>query len=556
MTATATRPAAPAEVAAVRQPPAAAVTPESPLTTSDHKRLGRYYITAAVLFALVGSVIGVLLELELSAKGIQIVGTSYDRLFSLHATATTVLFVTPLWIGLATYLVPLQIGARRLAFPRLAATAFWTYVGGGILLLASYTFGTPNGMGIVSSVALAPVKGVGRATDLWATSLILITLALVAAAANLFVTILKLRATGMTMARVPNFTWSILALSAAILLSGPVFLAGMLLVFLDQHYAGGLFAASQGNANLVWQHLVWLYGRPDVYLVAVPALGALSDVVATHSHRRLLQPLVAKGAIFATTILAFAVLASNASIERAVVQPTPSLLSAFIVAPIGLTALLWLGTIRPAQLKFHVSLLYVGGFALLLVAAGVNAAVAPSQHLVGGVNGSAWTVGQIHAALIGAPTMAAFAAVYHWSPKIWGKALNQLIGTLVWLCLFGGFAITSAGAWAAGYDGAPWHVDNYTSGATSHYFNYAKLASVGGVLVFLGLLLFLASAAASWAFARHAAPEDLPADPYEASTLEWAAASPPPPDNFESVPEIRSDAPLADLRARPGGGAA
>jgi len=552
MTLTASRPAEPEAAQPPEVSEVAAVVPESLLTTSDHKRLGRAYLAAAVLFVLVGAVVGVVLELELSAKGVSVVGPNYGRLYNLHSTVTTLLFLTPLWIGLGTYLVPLQIGARRLAFPRVQALAFWSFVAGGALLLCSYAFGTPNGMGIAVSTPLEPLKGVSRATDLWAAALVLITVSTVLASANLFVTVLKLRADGMTMVRIPAFSWSIFAVSAATVLSAPIFVAGMLIVYLDQHFGGGVFAAHQTNGNLVWQHLVWLYGRPDVYLVIVPALGALTDVVATHARRPMLQPVLAKAIIFFTAVLCFGVLAANANVERAVVQPAPTLLTALIVVPLGLMALLWLGTVRPAELRLHVSLLYLAGFLLLLVAGAVNAAVAPSQHLVGGLSGSEWTVGQVHAVLIGAPTLAAFAAIYHWSPKIWGRGLNQLLGVVQFLLLFGGLVITAAGAWGAGYDGAPWHVDDYVGARADHWFNYAKLASAGGVLVALGLLVFLANVVVTWNSARQAPAEDRPADPYEGSTLEWATSSPPPEENFDVLPEIRSDSPLADLRAGAG----
>ena len=542
--------------AAFEVSPDAPVLPESLLTTGDHKRIGRAFLVAATLFVLVSTVIGVILEIELSAKGVTIVGNYYVRLFNLHSTTGALLFLPGLFLGLAFYVVPLQIGARRLAFPRLGALAFWSYVGGGLLLLSAYTFGTPNGYGIASSVAPHVVKGVGRATDLWVSSMALITLAMLLAAITLFVTVLKLRVEGMTMSRVPAFSWSVLAVSAATLLSAPVFLAGLLILYLDQHFAGGALAGKQINGNLVWQHLLWLYGRPDVYLVAVPCLGALTDVVHTHAHRPLLQPTAAKGLIFLAAVLSFGIVASDDSIQRAVLIPTPSVLSVAVVIPIGLLALLWLGTIRPNELRLHVSLLYLAGFLLLLVAGAVNTAIAPSQHLVGGTAGSEWTVGQVHALLFAAPTLALFAGVYHWSPKIWGRGLNQLLGALQALLLLGGFLVTSLGAWLAGYDGAVWHIDDYTGAKADHYTNYAKLASAGGVLVVLGLLVFLLNVGLTWQRVRGEHVEDFEADPYEGPTLEWATTSPPPPHNFDRVPEIRSDAPAADARAARSGGAA
>jgi cytochrome c oxidase subunit 1 len=359
----------------------------------------------------------------------------------------------------------------------------------------------------------------------------------------------------MTMMRLPAFSWSIFAVSAATVLAAPLFVGGMIIVYLDQRYGGGALLA-QSHGNPIWQHLVWLYGRPDVYLVAVPCIGALSDVIVVHSRRRLVDPIAAKGLIFAAAVLSFAILTADGTIQRSALIPTPSILSVAIGIPIGLCALMWLGSIRPQQLRLHVSLLYVVGFLLFLAGGVANAAIAPSQHLVGGSTGSEWTVGQIHAVLFAAPTLALFGAIYHWSPKIWGRGLNQLAGVLQWLLLVAGFAATSVGAWLAGYDGAPWHVANYAQAKANHYFRDAKIASAGGVLVLLGLLVFVANATMTWWSARSAAESDRPADPYEAPTLEWVAASPPPEDNFDLVPDVRSDSPLADHRAAvlPSGG--
>jgi len=561
MTLTANRPALPSSVSTPGVSEGAAVLPESPLTTSDHKRIGRYYIAAAVLFVLVGTVIGILLEVQLSSSGANVTGSQYDRLFNLHTTVSSLLFLPLLFTGLATYLVPLQIGARRLAFPRVQALALWGSVAGGLLLLASYTFGKPTGWGIAYPTALPFAKaGASRATDLWAGALMLVAFCAVLSAANLFVTVVKLRAPGMTMLRVPAFTWSVLAVSAAILLATPVFIAGLLLIYLDEHFGGGLFRPTQVNGNLVWQHLLWLYGRPDVYLVIVPALGGLTDVVTTHARRPLVQPAAAKVLIFAAMLLCFGILASDQTIEKAVLLPTPSVLSLLVAAPVGLLTLLWLGTIRPAEVRLHVSLLYVAGFVILLLAGFVNGVIAASQHLHGGLTGagSAWTVGQVHAVLFGAPTLAAFGAVYHWGPKLYGRSLNALLGALQWLLLLGGFLISALASWLAGYDGAPWHVTTYTGPRSADWFNYGKLGVAGGVLIALGLLVFVANAALTWARSRRASEADRPGDPYDAGTLEWATSSPPPDQDFDVIPDVRSDTPFADWKATrtPAGSAA
>ena len=541
MTLTATRPPeAPASA-----PEVPMLVPETWLTTSDHKRLGRMYLAASLLFLLIGTGVGLVMELQRAGRTTTIaLGSDYARLFSLHATVTTLLFLAPLWVGLATYLVPLQIGARRLAFPRLQALAFWSYVIGGVLLLVSYLIGRPDGAGITLSNPLPTAPGgANQATDLWIASLVVVTIAALFAAANIFVTVFKLRAEGMTLGRLPAFTWSALATSAATILAAPVFLAGLLLLFLDQHAGGKLFDPSQVNGNVVWQHMLWFYGRPDAYLLFLPSLGVISDVVATHARRPLFMAPVVKGAIFAFAVLSFGVLTADTNGLHAVLLPTPTVVSALVILPVGLCLLLWLGTIRPPELRLHVSLLYVAGFVALCLLGAANAIGAALQGLPGD---SAWTTGQLHAVLFGAPILAAFAGIYHWAPKIWGRHLRPSLGALQWLLLFGGFLVSALGSWFLGYAGAPWHVDNLTGpGTKSSWLALSRLSGLGGVLIVLGLLVFVANLLVSVLGPGEAAPDD----PYEASTLEWATSSPPPEDNFAYVPEVRSDTPLTDLRA-------
>jgi cytochrome c oxidase subunit 1 len=548
---------------ATRPPDAPAVAPEAPVflpetwvTTSDHKRLGRMYILAALAFLFVGGGAGAALSAERATKGVGIVGDRYSQLFSLHSTVSVLLFLAPLWVGLATYLVPLQIGSRRLAFPRLQALAFWTYVTGGLMVVASFVFGTPNGAGIALSQPLQPVHGgASRATDLWAVGLIVVTVASLLAAANIFTTVIKLRVDGMTMGRVPAFTWSVMATSAATLLSGPIFIVGMLLVYMDQHFGGSLFASRQVNANLVWQHMVWMYGRPDAYLLFLPALGVISDVVATHARRPLFMAPVVKAAIFAFAVLSFGILASGASTSSSILLPTPTVVSALVLLPAGLCLLLWLGTIRPAELRLHISLLYVLGFVVLCLLGGLNAVVAAIRGVTVDAPframGSAWSTGQLHAVLFGAPTLAAFAGIYHWAPKIWGRHLKPWLGIAQWLLLFGGFVLSAAGSWLLGYKGAPWHVADLTGkGAPSSWLGLARLESVGEALIVLGILAFALNLAVSLLGPGEQAPDD----PYEGTSLEWATSSPPPEDNFAYVPEVRSDTPLLDVKAAANGG--
>jgi heme/copper-type cytochrome/quinol oxidase subunit 1 len=259
-----------------------------------------------------------------------------------------------------------------------------------------------------------------------------------------------------------------------------------------------------------------------------------------------------KGVIFACAVLSFGILTADTNALHAVLLPTPTVVSSLVVLPVGLCVLLWLGTIRPAELRLHVSLLYVAGFLALCLLGAANTVGAALKGLPAD---SAWTTGQLHAVLFGAPILAAFAGIYHWAPKIWGRSLRAGAGVLQWLLLFGGFVVSALGSWFLGYAGAPWHVDNLTGpGTKSSWLALSRLSGLGGVLIFLGIVVFIANVLVSVLGPGEPAPDD----PYDAGTLEWATSSPPPEDNFAYVPEVRSDNPLADVRATDatsGGGA-
>ena len=509
------------------------------LTTADHKRVGRLYLAAALVFLLVSGVVGFILRAELAEQGVAL-DNEYFRLFSLHATAGTLLFLAPFWVGLATFVLPLQIGASRLAFPRLQATAFWLFLMGGAVVLASYFVGDgPPAGGLTFSTPL--LSGTKEATDLWIAGLAMVTISSLLAAANFVVTTLRFRTDGMTMARVPAFTWSVFCASAVHLLSGPVFLGGLLLLYLDQHFGGAFFAES--GTDVVWQHLLWLFGRPDIYLLVLPGLGVACEIVATHARRPLLSTSVANGALAAVALLSLTAWAAGNDVADAIVLPTYSALTATVVLPIGVLALVWLGTLRFGTPRLHVSMAFVAGFLLLLLFGAANAGVAALQDGVG----PAWTNGHLHVVAFGAPTLLAVAGLVHWAPKMWGRHLGQALSGIAFLLLLGGFLLLGLGAYLMGYDGAPAHVEDL---AESSWINFSRLAAAGGVLVLLGVLAFVGNLVAS---VGRKGGDAADGDPYQGLTLEWATTSPPPPQNFEFVPEVRSESPLLDLRTEAAG---
>jgi cytochrome c oxidase subunit 1 len=520
---------------------------ETWLETTDHKRLGLLFVYAALAFIVASGVLGLIIGAKQVSPGMNLSADRWVRLYGLHTQMSVLLFLTALWIGLATYVVPLQIGAGRLAAPRLLATGLWTYLVGGGCFVASYLVGQVNGAAITQPTPITPVPGgANTATTLWVVSLALISLGFLFAAASLLTTIVALRPEGLTLMRVPAFTWATLVASAITLVATPIFLAGLLLLGLDQHFGGSLFDPRTAGNLPIWQHTVWLYGRPDVYLLTLIALGAATDIVTTHAHRPLLDHRAVVALLGLLGALSLASLVASDSATRAVIVPTYSIFTAAVVVPLGLTVLLWLGTMAKGQPRFHISLVYIVGAILLWVSGAANAVAAAAKQVNGLNGGSAWIAGNVHTVVAGAPTLLAVGAIYHWAPKIWGRQLNAGLGGLAFLALFGGFLASGLGYYLLGYNGAPL---GQIGGFSSYQKALYGVAEAGGVLIVLGVLVLLLDLLISVVAGRGAEAGD---DPYQGLTLEWATSSPPPPWGFEAVPEVRSEAPLLYLR-RDGG---
>lgn len=527
-------------------PPAAPGEPvrearETWLTTADHKRLGLLFLGGSLLFLLVGGVLGQILRGELVEEGVQVVGGNYARLFSMHATVSSLLFLGPAWVGLATYVVPLQIGAGRLAFPRLHSFALWLFLLGGGLLVTAYLAGPPVGLGITTASPIpAPKGGSTTAMALGVVAMGVVALSSLLAAANLVVTVLKLRVPGLTLRRLPMFSWATLVTGLATLLATPVFLAGLTLLYLDQRFGGGFFDPSHIGGQAVWQHTVWLFGRPEVYLLLLPGLGAACDIVATHARRPLLNLDVARTHLALFAALSFGSWAAGTKVADALVLPTYSGLTSLVVVPLGLLVLMWLATLVKGSPRLHPSLLFVAGFVALTGFGALHAAIAA----VVGVDGGAWASGHVHTVAFGAPTLLVFAAIYHWAPKMTGRALTPGLGGAAFLGLSGGFLLMGLGGYLLGYDGAPAHVRDFPFSQNTRTFS--ALAAVGGLLILLGVAAFLVDVLRAVAGRRGEAAGD---DPYDGLTLEWATSSPPPAHGFDAVPEVRSAHPLLDLRS-------
>lgn len=508
------------------------------LTTADHKSIGRMFVAASLLFLVVAGVVGAVLRGELAESGVTMVGDEYFRYFSLHATSAAVLFLGPFWLGLATYLLPLQIGATRLAFPRLQAAALWLFVAGGGVVLVSYFVGDgPAAGGVTFSTPV--LSGTKEASDLWVGGLLMVAVASLFATVNFLTTTLKLRTDGMTIGRIPLFSWSVFCTSAVALIATPAYIAGLVLLYLDRHY-GGAFFGSPGT-QVIWQHLLWLFGRPDIYLLTLPALGAACDIVATHARRPLLGEPAARAALAAFAALSLTAWAAGTQVAEAIVLPNYSAVTALIALPVGLLALIWLGTLRFGKPRAHISLAFIAGFLILLAFGAANAGIAALSDGVG----SAWSTGNLHVVAFGPSILVGLAALNHWAPKMWGRSLGAGLAAAQLALFTGGFLLLGLGSYLLGYDGGPWHVDDLTQ---SSWINFSRMSAAGGLLVVLGVLVLAWSLLA----AARGQGDAAPGDPYEGLTLEWATTHPLAAHNFDSLPVVRSSTPLADARASNG----
>ena len=524
---------------------------------TDHKLIGKLHLVLAVTFLAAGGVIALVLRMQLSGPDVDLfTSVNYTRLLTLHGTYMVFLFLLPAWIGLATVLVPLQIGATRLAFPRLAPLSLGLFVAGaGMAVAAPLVKGRDLGTGwtlgaLVSRRASAP----GDGPELLMLGLMLVGAAVIVASINIIATVVLLRAPALTLRRVPLFSFSMLVSSAMLLLATPVLIVGLGLLFADHHYGGRVFDASRGGNPLAWARLFWFFAYPAMWALVLPALGVLGEIVPVFSRRRLAgHPLghqVATGAMVAIGALAFTGWGSQLPGDPSLPRWFFSVTSLIILGPALVLVLTCLGSLRLGRPQLGAPLvgaLALASVVLLGLPAAAIAAVAPTSR-VG--NGTYWTVAVQHYLFFGAATIGVLAALVYWAPKLWGRRVPEGAG-------LGGFGLVLLGAhltflpmYVLGLQEMPRHTPSYP---THENWQAANVISTGGAfLLVLGLLVLFVALAAVAARGRARTDDDRTAedaaDPWQGHTLEWATTSPPPPHNFDALPEVRSERPLLDLR--------
>jgi cytochrome c oxidase subunit 1 len=514
------------------------------LTTTDHKRIGLMYMTAAFAFFLLGGLMALLMRAELAAPGLQLLSEeTYNQLFTMHGTIMMFLFGTPMVAAFANYLVPLQVGTADMAFPRLNALSFWLFLFGGLIVLGGYAAaGGPADVGWTgyppnSELTYSTTTG----TDLWIVGLALTGVASILGALNFTITIYTRRAPGMSMLRLPIFCWNILVTSILILFSFPALTGALAMLLLDRRFGASFFIPAQGGDAVLWQHLFWFFGHPEVYILALPFFGMVSEIIPVFSRK----PLFGYRAVVMATVLigalSMSVWAHHMFTTGAIFVPFFALTSFAIAVPTGIKIFNWLATMFRGRLSFETPMLFATGFIYLFVIGGITGVIVASPPIDFHFQDTYFVVAHLHNVLVGGSVFALFGGVYFWFPKMTGRRLSERLGRLHFWSWVVGFVLTFLPQYQLGAQGMPRRYADYA--ATAGWTELNLLSTIGSLILGLGTIPFLAAIAL--ALRR---PPDQPNDPWGANSLEWWTTSPPPHLNFRSLPPIRSERPVFDAR--------
>tara|TARA_A100001037_G_scaffold40769_1_gene31899 strand:- start:10211 stop:12055 length:1845 start_codon:yes stop_codon:yes gene_type:complete len=508
------------------------------ITTIDHKKIGVLYgVTAFILF-LTGGIEALLIRMQLAAPGMDFVSPEiYNQLFTMHGTTMIFLAIMPMGAAFFNYLIPLQIGARDVAFPRLNAFSYWTFLAGAIMLKSSWFLGgAPNagwfGYAPITEIAYNPGHGI----DFWILSLQVLGIASLAAAFNFIVTIINLRAPGMTLMRLPVFTWMTLITSILLVLAFPVITVALIELMFDRFYGMNFFNPVRGGNPVLWQHLFWVFGHPEVYILILPAMGLVSEIIPTFSKKPLFgYPVV----IFSGIVIGFMgwMVWSHHMFTvglGAVANSIFAITTMLIAVPTGVKIFNWIATMWKGSIDFNkTAMLYSIGFIFLFIIGGLSGVMHSSAASDAQQQDTYFIVAHIHYVLFGGAIMALLAGVYFYFPKITGKLMDESLGKINFWLTFIGMNLTFFPMHFSGMDGMPRRIYTYTSEMGWDLWN---LISTFGVFIMgAGILIFVLNIVYSYLRGKESGN-----DPWDARTIEWAIPSPTPEYNFKKIPLIHS----------------
>jgi cytochrome c oxidase subunit 1 len=514
------------------------------MTTTDHKKIGVLYMVTSFAFFIAGGIMALLMRIELARPNLQIVSRDqYNQLFTMHGTVMLLLFATPLFVGFANFIMPLQIGSPDVAFPRLNMLSYWFFLFGGIMVMVG--FASPGGAAGFGWFAYAPLNNAifspGFGPDLWVMGLWLAGLGTILGAVNFITTIITMRAPGMTMFRMPIFTWNILLTSVLVIMAFPVFGAALLALAADRLLGSHLFDVASGGA-LLWQHLFWFFGHPEVYIIALPFFGIITEVLPVFSRKPVFGYTGLVLATLSISALSLTVWAHHMFATGKVLLPFFSFMSFLIAIPTGVKFFNWIGTMWRGHLTFESPMLFSIGFLVTFLFGGLTGVLLASPPLDFAVTDSYFVVAHFHYVVFGTVVFAMFAGFYFWWPKFTGRMLDDRLGKVHFWTLFVGFHMTFLVHHWLGADGMPRRYADYL--VSDGFTTLNMVSTVGSLVLGLSTLPFL------WnVWKSRLGPKVEVDDPWGyGNSLEWATSCPPPRHNFVVLPRIRSERPAFDAK--------
>ncbi len=515
------------------------------VTTVDHKKIGIMYVLMAVVFLIIAGLEALMMRLQLWRPGNHVLGAdTFNQFFTMHGTTMVFFMGMPVLIGMANYVVPLMIGARDMAFPRLNAMGFWASLFGGLLVYFSFATG---GAPAIGWFAYAPLTehtfARTSATDFWALGLVVSGIGTITAGVNFVATILGMRAPGMTLRKLPFFVWTMLWTAVQILIAIPPLTAALVMVLLDRNLDAHFFDPQYGGSAYLWQHMFWFFGHPEVYILILPAFGMISEVIPVFSRKVLFGYEFMAAATLGITFISLGVWAHHMfAVGMGRSLDLYFMAASLIISiPTGIKIFNWLATMYGGRIILTTSMLFAIGFLSMFVIGGLTGVMLAIVPFDFQLTDTYFVVGHFHWVLIGGTLFGVMAGIYYWYPKATGRMLSERLGRWQFWLLYIGFFLTFGPMHIAGMLGMPRRIYTYEPGRGFDIYN--QLATIGALIQAPSYALFAWNLI--WSLLRGKPAGN---DPWDAWTLEWATTSPPPPYNFEEVPTVHSRRPLWDLK--------
>jgi cytochrome c oxidase subunit I len=515
------------------------------VTTVDHKKIGVLYILMAVVFLVVAGIEALLIRWQLFYPRNNVLGPdTFNQLFTMHGTTMVFFMGMPILIGIGNYLIPLMIGARDMAFPRLNAMGFWVTLFGGLLVYTSFATGAAPAIGWFAYAPLTEhTFSRSSATDLWALGLVISGIGTTSAGVNFIATILGMRCPGMALHKVPFFVWTMLWTSVQIVIALPPLTAGLIMILLDRNFGAHFFDTQNGGSALLWQHMFWFFGHPEVYILILPVFGMVTEIIPVFSRKVLFGYEFMAAATAAIAFISMGVWAHHMfSVGMSRAADLYFVIASLLVSiPTGIKFFNWLATMYGGRISFTSPMLFVTGFLSMFLIGGLTGIMLASAPWNFQLTDSYFVVGHFHFVLIGGTLFGTFAGLHYWYPKVTGRMLSERLARWQFWLLYIGFIVTFVPMHISGVLGMPRRI--YTYDADRGWDIWNQITTIGALIQVPSFAIFVVNV--FWSLRKGKPAGD---DPWNGWTLEWATSSPPPSYNFEEIPTVRSRRPLWDLK--------